>query len=174
MTATQPVKRKAKREIHAYFEVRRMIDPATGEEVGCLVPRSQSDRRMLRDKAIKTGDVVRLPVRKPRNEKYNRLAHALGRLVVEQIDGFQNENAHSALKRMQADSGVMCESVVYAIPGVGNLTRTEPRSLAFDEMDEADFRLFMQGICRHIVERYWPTTDPDTIEAMLPMMPEQV
>ena len=109
MTAMQPVKRKTKREVHAYFEVRRMIDPATGEEVGCLVPRSQSDRRMLRDKAIKTGDVVRLPVRKPRNEKYNRLAHALGALVVEQIrDGLRQRNLWCP-SCVSLDAGVVSE-----------------------------------------------------------------
>lgn len=66
----------------------------------------------------------------------------------------------------------MCEPVVYQIPGLGNLTRSEPRSLAFDEMEEGEFHLFWQGISAHLVAKYWPALDADAIEAMIPMMPE--
>lgn len=160
----------AKKPAMAYFEARKMIDPATGEEVGCFVPRHTTDRRMLRDKGIKTGDVIRMPVKKPRNEKFNRLVHGLGALIVQQVEGFESEDAHSAIKRLQYDADVMCQREDFDIPGVGKLQRRVARSLAFDEMDDGEFHLFWQGICRHIVATYWPTVDPDTIAAMIPMM----
>lgn len=156
----------------AYFEVRRLVDPRTGEEVGAFVPRSKQDRDLIRSKRLAVGSVVRMPIRKPRNEKFNRLAHGLGTLVVEQIEGFENDDAHSAIKRLQHDADVMCQCEEFDVPGLGKLQRRVARSLAFDEMDEAEFHLFWQGICRHIVARYWPGIDPETIEAMIPLMPE--
>jgi ribosomal protein L2 len=52
-------KRRAKKPVMAYFVIRRLIDPQTGAEVGCLVPASKSDRAILRDRGLKTGDRVR-------------------------------------------------------------------------------------------------------------------
>ena len=173
MIVTDQIKRKPKAKQHAYFVVRTMIDPQTGAEVGCMVPSSKADRLMLREKGLRNGDLVRMPVRKPRNEKFNRLVHGLGTMVVRQVEGFEHEDAHSAIKRLQADSGVMCEPVVYQIPGLGNLTRSEPRSLAFDEMDEGEFHLFWQGICAYLIKTYWPSLDEDAIASMVDLLPEQ-
>ena len=164
-------RRKARKHLHAYFVVRRMVDPATGVEVGCLVPASKTDRAILRDKGLKIGDRVRCPVRKPRNERFNRLVHGLGTLVTQQVEGFESLDAHSAIKRLQADSGVMCEPVVYQIAGLGSLTRSEPRSLAFDEMDEGEFHTFWKGICAYLIATYWPTLDEHAIESMIDLMP---
>lgn len=172
MTTMPPIKRKAKKPVMAYFVVRRMIDPITGAEVGCMVPASKTDRAILREKGIRTGDRIRMPVRKPRNERFNRLVHGLGTLVANQIDGFAGMGAHEVLKRLQAYSGVMCEPVVYQVPGIGQLTRSEPRSLAFDELDEGDFQQFWRGICAYIVRTYWPTLDEHGIESMIDLMPE--
>ena len=172
MTAQQTIKRKTKKPVMAYFVVRRMIDPLSGAEVGCLVPSSRTDRAILREKGLRNGDRVRLPVRKPRNERFNRLVHGLGTLVSRQVDGFAGKSAHEVIKILQADSGVMCEPVVYQIAGLGQLTRSEPRSLAFDEMDEGEFQEFWRGICDHLVRTYWPTMDEHAIESMIELMPE--
>lgn len=172
MSVSEQIKRKPKAPTMAYFVCRLMIDPRTGEEVGCMVPSSKTDRAILRAKKIRIGDRIRMAPKKPRNEKFNRLVHGLGTLVRDQVEGFEHEDAHTAIKKLQADSGVMCEPVVYQIPGLGNLTRSEPRSIAFDEMEEGEFHLFWQGICAHLVAKYWPALDADAIEAMIPMMPE--
>lgn len=172
MSIPEQIKRKPKAPTMAYFVCRTMIDPRTGEEVGCMVPSSQTDRDILRAKKIRIGDRIRMAPKKPRNEKFNRLVHGLGKLVCQNIEGFEHETHHTAIKRLQADGNVMCEPVVYMLPGLGSLTRNEPRSIAFDEMEEGEFHLFWQGICAHIVSRYWPSVDPETIEAMIPLMPE--
>lgn len=169
-SAAKP-KRKAKIPAMAYFVCRTMIDPVTGAEVGCFVPSSKTDRAILRAKKIRVGDRIRMAPKKPRNEKFNRLVHGLGALVVAQIDGFEHEDAHSAVKRLQSDAGVMCESVVYQIPGGYTLTRSEPRSIAFDEMDEAEFNLFWRGICQHLITKYWPTLDESAIQSMIDLLP---
>lgn len=161
-----------KKKPRAYFEIRKLIDPRTGEEVGCLVPRHRADRQMLRDKSLRVGDVVRLPVEKPRNEKFNRLVHGLGQLVREQVEGFEHKDAHATIKQLQSDSGVMCQPVTYSVPGLGTLVRSEPRSLAFDEMDEGEFHQFWRGICAYLVSRYWPGLDEQAIESMIDLMPE--
>lgn len=172
MSATQKINRKPKVPTMAYFVCRLMIDPRTGAEVGCYVPASQTDRDILRAKKVRIGDRCRMAPKKPRNEKFHRLVHGLGTLMVEQVDGFDDVDAHGAIKRLQEQSGVMCDTVAYTLPGNLTISRTEPRSIAFDEMDEGDFHLFWQGICRYIVSRYWPSVDPGAIESMIPMMPE--
>lgn len=163
--------KKKRVPVRAYFEVRRLVDPETGYYHGCLVPRHQVDRNML-NRVLRVGDVVRLPVQKPRNERFNRLVHGLGTLVSQQVEGFEGLDSHSVIKRLQAESGVMCEPAVYDLAGLGKLTRNEPRSLAFDEMDEGEFHLFWQGICAHLVKTYWPTLDEHAIESMIDLMPE--
>lgn len=174
MSAAEQVKpaRKVKKPQMAYFVCRTMIDPLTGAEVGCMVPSSKTDRAILRAKKIRIGDRVRMPVRKPRNEKFHRLVHGLGELVTEQIEGFEHEDAHTAIKRLQSDAGVMCDPVVYIVPGLGSITRNEARSIAFDEMEEGEFHLFWQGICAHLIAKYWPTLDEAAIESMIDLLPE--
>ena len=124
-----------------------MVDPNTGVEIGCLVPASSTDRAILREKGLKTGDRVRCPVRAAQRAIQPAGAWP-GTLVVKQIEGFETTDAHGAIKRLQADSGVMCDPVVYQIAGLGSLTRSEPRSLAFDEMDEGEFHTFWKGSAR--------------------------
>lgn len=165
-------KRKAKAPQMAYFVCRVMIDPLTGAEVGCLVPSSQTDRDILRAKKIRVGDRCRMAPKKPRNEKFNRLVHGLGKLVCHSIEDFEHEDAHTAVKRLQSDGNVMCEPVVYIVPGLGSITRNEPRSIAFDEMEEGEFHLFWQGICAHLIAKYWPSLDEAAIESMIDLMPE--
>ena len=163
---------KKRKTQHAYFEIRRLVDPATGQEVGALVPRGKADRQMLRDKRLTVGDVVRLPVRKPRNEKFHRLVHGLGTLVGQQVEGFENLDAHAVVKKLQSDGHVMCEAVTYQVPGLGAIVRSEPRSIAFDEMDEGEFHAFWRGICAYLIATYWPTLDEAAIESMIDLLPE--
>ena len=80
-----------------YFVVRKMADPDTGEMVGCLVPDSGLDRRAMRDRKYTVGTQLRAELKKPRNVKFHRLAHAIGGLMVDNVESFSNLDAHSAV-----------------------------------------------------------------------------
>lgn len=152
-----------------YFTVRRVVDAETGEELGALVPSTKWDRQAMRDRKYHVGSEIRAELKKPRNAQFNRLVHALAKMVAENIDGFPTD-AHDALKRLQRESGICCETVETEIPGLGTLAIKQARSLAFDELDEGEFAEFFKGICDHVSRTYWPHMEPEVIEEQVRMM----
>lgn len=163
-------KRKSDRPV--YMTPRRLVDPATGEVIPALVPVSDLDRHLLRQRKVKIGAEYRVTVQQARNSGFHRLVHALGRLVAENVDGFDGMDSHSVIKRLQREAGVFCEEQEITIPGIGKLVVKVAQSLAFDSMDEADFRTLYQGICRHLAAIYWPGLPEEVVQAMGDMMPE--
>ena len=157
------VAKRAKRPV--YFTLERLVRPSTGEEIKALVCRSGVDRREMQARKYHVGDEIRAELSKPRNVKFHGLAHALGQLVVDQIEGFSDLNAHDALKRLQRESGVQCESQEIELPGVGKITLNVARSIAFDEMDEGEFSELYNGVLEHIKRTYWKGMTEDAIAA---------
>lgn len=195
---TQRPKPKATRK-HIYLTVRELMDPDTGELVGCLVPSSAVDSRIMRDRKFRKGIELRGEIKRPRNAKFHRLVHALGILMVDHVEGFSDFDAHEAIKTLQMEANVCCETqtinaspVVSAVlkaaeqllgpvatkmlqavlPEIKQIEIRVAQSLAFDEMDEAEFRRLFDRICRYVAETYWPDLDEETIQAMADLMPE--
>lgn len=137
---------------------------------GAFIPADQTTVARLRDKKFSTGDIVFVEFRKPRNPKYHRLAHALGRLVAENIEQFEGMDAHRVLKRLQIEGNIGCEETAIYVPGVGMCMHRTPLSLSFESMDQGDFHEVMQGFCRHIAKVYWPELAPEQIEQMAGVM----
>lgn len=162
MNRRAKVAKRARRPV--YFTVERLVRPETGESVGALVPRYGCDVREMRARKYNVGTELRAELKKPRNPKFHRLAHALGQLVVDQVEGFDDLSAHDALKRLQRESGIQCESQEIELPGFGKLTANVARSMAFDELDEGEFAELFEGVVRHIRAKYWPTLTDDQIE----------
>lgn len=161
-TAAEKLKAKrARRPI--YLVVRRLVDPTTGEEIGALVPANHIDARLLRERRFTVGREIRAELKQSRNVRFHRLAHAVGNLLVDHVEGFESLSAHEALKRVQREAGVCCEQQMVdmgvirfgemAVP-VGMVPVTVARSLAFDEMDETEFREFFTGVCAYIDAHY--------------------
>lgn len=144
--------KRAKRPV--YLVVRKLIDPETGELVGALVPANLIDQRLLRERKFNVGREVRAELKQSRNPAFHRLAHALGHLLVDNVEGFEGLDAHGALKRVQAASGICCEPLEIDLGPLGNVSVQQPRSIAFDEMDEAEFGEFFRGICDYIDRHY--------------------
>jgi hypothetical protein len=152
-----------------YVEVRKLVDPATGEEIGCLVPRYSCDRRALRDRGFAVGTELRCELKKARNPQFHRLAHAIGSLVVDQIPEFEGLDAHEAVKRLQRETGVCCESMEIDLGPLGKVPVSVPRSIAFDEMGEDEFQRLVQAIFALIARRYWPQLDAAGVEELVRM-----
>lgn len=150
--AQKKAAKRARRPIYA--TVRKLMDPATGEEFGCFVPSNPIDQRLAKERKYKLGSELRLEIKRPRNPGFHRLAHAIGALLVDNVDGFEGLDAHDAIKRVQRESGVCCEEVEIDIPGMGKLLAKQAESIAFDEMTPERFNTFFKGITDYIDLHY--------------------
>lgn len=192
-------KPKIHKDKPVYLRVKKMVDPETGELQGCLVPVDHVACEILRQRHTRTGDLVRATLSNPRNVKFHRLVHQLGTVVRNNIESFEGMDSHSVIKRLQAESGVCCElqkisakpvvSAVMAaarvivgdrlyskiesiLPEIATIEVLAPSSIAFDCMDDGEFRGLWEGICRHIISRYWPTMTVEGITDLTKLMPD--
>lgn len=145
--------KRARRPI--YMVVRRLVDPATGEEMGALVPANEIDRRLMKERRFHVNREVRAELKQPRNPGFHRLFHAIGHLMVDNVDDFRDLTAHDAIKRLQRESGVCCEEIEMDLgPLIGKVPVKVPRSMAFDEMPEDEAKVLFEGITAHIGANY--------------------
>lgn len=133
---------------------------------GCLVPADGISQQRLRAKKYKLGDIIFAEIRKPRNPKFHRLAHQLGTVISENIQAFEGLGPHDVLKRIQREGNIACEELIAEIPGLGEIKIRNPASLAFESMEEGEFRQVIAAMCQHISAKYWPTISPEQIELM--------
>lgn len=142
-------------------------------EKGALVPAHEPARMALRALGFKTGDLLLADLTKPRNPGFHRLAHAIGRLVAENVEAFHGQDAHLALKRLQLESGAGVVVQQVEFPGIGLCRVQRPRSLAFDAMDEGEFHEIMRAICRTIAEKYWQSCTAEEIAKIAEAMVDE-
>lgn len=147
-TATQKAKRKL-RDRDVRVTVARMIDPDTGEMVGCLRPTHPIDIRSMRERKFTVGKELRATLRQDRNPMFYRKAHVLSGWLADNVEAFSGLSQHDALKKLQELSGIGVESVEYDLHGIGKLTRTEAESLNFADMDEGRFNELWSGADGH-------------------------
>ncbi len=161
--------------------VAKLIDPNTGELVGALVPANAVDQRLLRDRKFRVGREIRGELKQPREEWQHRLIHKIGHLIVDNVEGWEQLDAHDAVKRLQLDADVCCETVEMdatpviaavldaceallgagarkVLAGVLPEIRTIPvkraESLSFDEMEQARFQELFDGLTEYIGNTY--------------------
>lgn len=139
--------KKSYRPIH--IRVEKLVRAATGEVVGALVPLDDVAARSMRERGFTVGSEWRGEFKRPRDIKLWRVAHALGGWLADNHKKFTGLDQHAALKRLQALSGVGCNTVRYKIPGLYTIVRHEPLTLAFDAMDEGQFRQYWDGGLEH-------------------------
>lgn len=137
---------------------------------GALVPADRYSAEALRARKLGPSDVVFAVLRKPRNPKFHRLAHALGQLLVENLDEFAEMDAHSVLKRIQLEADIGCDQMAINFPGLGPCWYRIPRSLSFESLDQTQFEAVYSAMCRHIAERYWPSLTPEKVAEMAELM----
>lgn len=183
MTLTAAAKKirakRARRPI--YLVVAKLIDPNTGALVGALVPADDVDGRLMRDRKFRIGRKIRAELKQPREEWQHRLIHKIGHLMVDHVEGWEQLEAHDAIKRLQLDANVCCEMVELdatpvisavldaceallgagarkVLAGVLPEIRTIPvkraESLSFDEMEQARFQELFDGLTEYIGRRY--------------------
>lgn len=151
---------------YAHMEFRKVADCETGEVRLALVASHPVDRRLLAARKLRQGETYRVEIKRARNPAFHRLVHALGGMLVEHVAGFESLDAHGALKRVQREAGVQCEEMTIDLGTLGKVPVAVPRSLAFDEMDEAEFHAVFNAIVEHVAKTYWPGLEPHAVEAM--------
>lgn len=139
---------------------------------GGLIPADEYSTNRLREKGYRVGDVVSAELRKPRNPGFHRLAHRIGSLVSENIESFQGMQAHKVLKRLQWEANIGCEEMGVNVPGVGMAMVRMPMSLAYESMEDGEFREVVAAFCNYISSRYWPSLSAEQIEQMADCMVE--
>lgn len=137
---------------------------------GGLAPADDYTTKVLRERGYSMNDIVAATVTKPRNPKFYRLAHGLGKLVAENIESFAGIDPHKVLKRLQLEGQIECEEFAYKVAGYGMITQHIPRSLSFESMDEATFNQVYRQMCQHIVKEYWPKETTDSVAEMALLM----
>lgn len=125
--------------------VMKLMHPETGELIGALVPDHPIDRRSMKERKFHVGKQLRATLRQDRNPMFWRKAHVLGGWLADNVEDYSGLGMHRALKKLQEDSGIGCETVEYDIPNVGKLTRREAQSLNFSDMDEGEFNTLWDG-----------------------------
>lgn len=192
--AATPKPRRERR--HIMFRV-ESATLRNGELCKVLVARFATDRRLLKERGYRVGDELRAELSKPRILGQHRKAHLIGQLCVEQLEGFEREDSHSAIKRLQRESGICCElqaidasPVVEAIlaaaqtllgaavtkmlravlPEIKTIEVSVPQSLAFDRMEQGEFEQFYRGLCGYVCAEYWPHLTADEVAAMAELM----
>jgi hypothetical protein len=153
--------KRARRPI--YMVVRRLVDPATGESVGALVPAHPIDQRLMKERKFHVNREVRAELKQPRNAKFHRLAHAVGNLLVENVEEFRDMSGHDAFKDVQRRSGVCCDKIEIDLGALGKVPVNQARSIAFDEMEEDEFSLLFQGVTSYIGEHYTSVMVDDVV-----------
>lgn len=155
MTTAAARKIKAKRARRPiYATIQRVAVLETGEERLAILASHPIDRALMKERGYKAGDEVRVEITKKRVEWQHRLIHKIGRLVVENVEGFEQLGSHDAIKRLQRESGVCCEEVEIDIPGMGKLLARQAESLSYDEMEQDRFEVLFDGITEHIGAKY--------------------
>jgi hypothetical protein len=150
---TAPKAKRPRKPI--YLTCKRLVDPASGEEVRAWVASTQWDAASMKARGYKVGTQVRAEFKRPRNPKFHALAHAIGALAVEHIEGYEEMETHAALKKLQRACGVCCEEIDIDLgPALGIVKAKQAQSIAFDEMDETSFSELVHGVCAYIRETF--------------------
>ena len=169
---------------YVYMKWRRLVDPATGEEVRALVACSATDRSILASRKFRQDWRVRCEIKNPRHEGFHRLVHQFGTFLVMHVASYSHfiamngkPDSHAAVKECQARSGAGCERVTYDmdVPGMGmmQVSRMEPRSISFDELDEDEFQTVFRQMVEYTSENDYPDLLPDQVAYFESLIAEQ-
>lgn len=188
------IPRKKKREHRRlFFHVRAVLlfDKKTGEIIGkckALVAKDRLTKRAMEARGYRDGDEVSGDLKKGRNYQQWKTAHGLGLMCIEQIERFQEygKDAHAALKALQRESGIACETmridaspvvaavlaaaeqvcnpvVMFALrkilPSIKTIDVNEAMSLSYETMDSGKFTEVFDALCGYVLTQYWPQLD---------------
>lgn len=137
---------------------------------GGYAPADASAASELRNRGHRVGDLLFAEFTKPRNPQFNRLVHAFGKLLAQNLDAFTGRESHAVLKRLQIEGDIACDTIALNFPGVGPCEYRVPKSLAFESMDEGEFETVFGQFCDYVSRKYWTGVSPEKIANMAQIM----
>lgn len=137
---------------------------------GGFEPAYEYTKEEMRKLGFSVGDLVFAKITKPRNPRFNRLVHAFGKLLTENIESFKFLDSHESLKKIQIEANIACDEILIDLPGFGQVVHRVPKSLSYASMSEDKFRDVFSKFCAYVAERYWPECTPEQIESMAEVM----
>lgn len=120
------------------------------------------DASRLACKARKFGAGEELIAYLYRDRSYEQWlkAHGLGMALIQNVEAFENcATAHAAVKKMQTDGEIALTIETFDLGNLGKVIRSVPKSLAFDEMDEAEFQEIYGAMIKYVRDKYWGGLD---------------
>ncbi len=124
-----------------------------------------ASRQSLKSRGFRVGDELSAELKKPRNASAWKRAHALGTALIENTDDFANyEDSHSVLKRLQMETGVGCDTILFRVPGAGLIEQRVPLSMSFETMDDGEFNQVYARFAQHVIDTYWAEFTPEQVE----------
>lgn len=182
MTTPAARKVKAKRARRPiYVTCMRLVDPETGVEYGAFVPSHPIDQRLAKERGYRVGREYRGLFQQARAGWQHRLIHKIGQMMVDNVEGWEQLGSHDAVKRLQMEADVCCETVEInaspvitavldaaeamlgkgaravlagVLPEIQTVPVKQAESLAFDEMEQDRFEVLFDGITEHIGKAY--------------------
>lgn len=133
---------------------------------GTFKPSDEASRQICRSRKLYTGIEVIAYLYQVRSSEQWHKAHGLGCALVEHVEDFHGLNGHTALKKLQVDGNIACEIETFDLGALGKITRSVPKSLAFDEMDESEFQELYGRMLEYVRMKYWPTLDETGIAGL--------
>lgn len=168
--SAQPVKPKRRKPKpggrHLEHQGIRLVVRADGS----FVPADLSSRKVCRDRKLYAGVELVGYLYEPRDGLQWRQAHVLGTFLVEHVEGFEDLNAHTALKKIQTDAGIAMDSEVIDLGKLGKVTRSVPKSLGFGWMLNGDWLEVYRAMCSYIGRTYMGLLDGDVVADMEKLM----
>jgi hypothetical protein len=167
-------RKPAKQRKPIYFKVEKLVRASTGEEVGALVPLTEWDAQAMRARKYRKNTEVRALLTKPRNGWMLRITHALGGLVIANVEGFEHfgEDNHGAFKELQKRSGLCCDEMRLDLGTLGIVPVKVAQSISYDEMEDEDFNKLALGVCEYIRNEF-DGVPPDDLEKIITKIEEQ-
>lgn len=159
------IRAKARRQ-PIYGRVSALVDPGTGESIGCLVPANAQEREALRVRKLKIGTIVRMEIFSVRHFKHHRLAMKVLQIVVDNSDTLHNVDQLLTILKIKM-------GYVETIIDDTGRTFYLPMSIAFDQMSQDEFEKFYRGMLVVIRRDFFPGMSEAEIERISDMTKDQ-
>lgn len=131
---------------------------ASRGEAGVLIPYGDDSINYVA--GLKFGEVVKISVTKPRNGKH----HRLGMLILRGV--FNNQDRYSNFEKFLDEVKILTGHVETRITS-GGFVYCLPKSIAFENMDELEFREWKNSALQAVIDHFIPGMSRGDQERMM-------
>jgi len=133
------------------------------QEGGRLVAASGFYERQLLER-FHVGDLVKAELTKPRNPKHHRLVMSVVQMVLDNQDGLQTVDQLLTILKIKLGR---CVPYVDAATGRAYYV---VESISFDSMDQSEFEVFWNDLCKVVARDYFPTMTREQVAQLAERM----